>query len=211
MKQKSYLLTEFFILFILIPISFTISYPIWIKIVIATLIFIYIIAVLKKVERISMGIKREISWIYFLKRVAVIFVGIALITTAYVYFIDVSALFLVPRKAPLLFISILIAYSLFSVWPQEIIYRTFFCTRYARIFKNKSFLIFLSAIVFSLAHLFFKNTLVLVFTFIGGLLFAITYLKYKPTILVSIEHAIYGNWLFAVGMGQMLAFPSIEN
>jgi hypothetical protein len=25
--------------------------------------------------------------------------------------------------------------------------------------------------------------------------------------LVSIEHAIYGNWLFTVGMGEMLAFP----
>jgi hypothetical protein len=28
--------------------------------------------------------------------------------------------------------------------------------------------------------------------------------------LVSIEHAIYGNWLFTVGMGQMLAFPGME-
>jgi hypothetical protein len=25
--------------------------------------------------------------------------------------------------------------------------------------------------------------------------------------LTSIEHAIYGNWLFTIGMGEMLAFP----
>jgi len=27
-------------------------------------------------------------------------------------------------------------------------------------------------------------------------------------LLVSIEHAIYGCWLFTVGMGSMLGFPS---
>ncbi|MAK35391.1 MAG: CPBP family intramembrane metalloprotease, partial [Flavobacteriaceae bacterium] len=29
--------------------------------------------------------------------------------------------------------------------------------------------------------------------------------------LVTIEHALYGNWLFTVGMGQMLAFPGMES
>jgi membrane protease YdiL (CAAX protease family) len=67
-----------------------------------------------------------------------------------------------------------------------------------------------NAIVFSLAHIFFKNTLVLVLTFIGGLLFAYTFVKTKSTTLVSIEHALYGNWLFTVGMGEMLAFPGQE-
>jgi membrane protease YdiL (CAAX protease family) len=49
---------------------------------------------------------------------------------------------------------------------------------------------------------------VLAFTFIGGILFAYTYQKTKSTLLVSIEHAIYGCWLFTVGMGTMLGFPS---
>lgn len=62
--------------------------------------------------------------------------------------------------------------------------------------------------MFSLGHIFFRNTLVLVLTFFGGLLFAITYSKTKSTLLVSIEHAIYGSWLFTVGMGDMLGFPS---
>jgi membrane protease YdiL (CAAX protease family) len=59
-----------------------------------------------------------------------------------------------------------------------------------------------------LAHLFFKNTLVIVLTFLGGILFAITYHKTNSTLLVSIEHAIYGCWLFTVGMGSMLGFPT---
>lgn len=67
---------------------------------------------------------------------------------------------------------------------------------------------FLNAIVFSLGHIFFKNSLVIILTFLGGILFAITFNKTKSTLLVSIEHVIYGCWLFTVGMGAMLGFPS---
>ena len=94
--------------------------------------------------------------------------------------------------------------------PQEIIYRTFFFERYASLVDNKWLFIFINAILFSLAHLFLKSPLVQIITFIGGLLFAFTYLKTRSTILVSIEHALYGCWLFTVGMGEMLAFPGIE-
>jgi membrane protease YdiL (CAAX protease family) len=62
--------------------------------------------------------------------------------------------------------------------------------------------------LFSLAHIFFKSSLVLILTFIGGILFAITYKKTNSTLLVSIEHAIFGCWLFTVGMGTLLGFPS---
>jgi membrane protease YdiL (CAAX protease family) len=68
----------------------------------------------------------------------------------------------------------------------------------------------INAVLFSLAHIFFKNTLVLILTFIGGFLFIHTYSKTKSTTLVSIEHALYGNWLFTIGMGLILAFPGME-
>ena len=48
----------------------------------------------------------------------------------------------------------------------------------------------------------------IILTFLGGLLFAFTFKKTKSTILVSIEHAIYGSWLFTIGMGAMLGFPT---
>ena len=99
-------------------------------------------------------------------------------------------------------------YSLFSVYPQELIYRTFFYERYEALVKNEDLFIFINAILFSLAHLFFKSGIVLLITFIGGLLFAYTYFKTKSTLLVTIEHAIYGSWLFTVGMGTMLGFPA---
>jgi len=76
--------------------------------------------------------------------------------------------------------------------------------------KNKWLFLFINAILFSLAHLFLRSVLVQLLTFVGGILFAYTYQKTKSNTLVSIEHAIYGNWLFTVGMGEMLAFPGVN-
>jgi CAAX protease family protein len=205
------LLSEFFILFILLPLSFTIEYSTLVKAGMAVAGFIYIVIVLKKVENISFSVKQDIDWKSFWKRTVLTFLIIAIITTAYVIYRDPSALFYVPFNKPKLFITMFFIYTFLSVWPQELIYRTFFFKRYEKLFPGKSLFVFINAIIFMLAHLFFRNTLVLILTFLGGLVFSISYLKFRSTTLISIEHALYGNWLFTVGMGQMLMFPGMEN
>ena len=210
MHQKSYLLTEFFLFFIALPTSLAFDYNIWLKAALVVTGFIYILVILKRTLHITPKVNKGMNWNAFLKRLAIMFAVVTLVTTAFVWITQPSALFYVPRTNIPLFVVILFVYTFLSVWPQEVIYRTFFFERYGSLFKSKSLLIFINAIVFSLAHIFFKNTLVTVLTFIGGLLFGLTYLKYRSTTLVSIEHALYGNWLFTVGMGQMLAFPGME-
>ena len=210
MKKASFLLTEFFVLFFLLPVSFAVEYSIIIKAVLGLLGFGYVLFVLNRVERISFRLNRDINWKAFWKPTLIKFVIIAIVTSIYVLYEDPKALFFVPRTNLGLFVVILFVYSVLSVWPQEVIYRTFYFERYERIFKSRSLLIFVNAIVFSLAHIFFRNTLVMILTFIGGILFALTYVRVRSTTLVSIEHALYGNWLFTVGMGQMLAFPGME-
>jgi membrane protease YdiL (CAAX protease family) len=37
----------------------------------------------------------------------------------------------------------------------------------------------------------------------GGLLFAFTYLRSRSTLLVAAEHALYGDFVFTVGIGGM--------
>ena len=211
MQSNTYKLVEFFLLFVLFPATLPVSYPLWIKGVIGVLGFAYIIWVLVRIEGIRFFISEKINWKSFWKKIAVLFPVIILLTTGYVWLVAPQHLFFVPLKNPLLFIFILLVYSLLSVWPQEILYRTFFFKRYEGLFKTPQLLVFINAIVFCLAHLFFRNTLVLVLTFIGGILFGLTYLKFRSTTLVTIEHALYGNWLFTVGMGQMLGFPGMES
>jgi membrane protease YdiL (CAAX protease family) len=211
MKSKKLLASELLLLFVLLPISLVFSYTIYLKIFFVLVGFIYITIVLFRVEKISFKTPIKVDWKRFWKRFSVFFIGVVAITTLFVLFNDASKLFCVIINKPLLWIIILGVYTFLSVWPQEVIYRAFFFNRYETFFQNKKILIFVNAILFSLAHMFFRNTLVLILTFVGGLLFAYTYFKTRSTLLASVEHALYGNWLFTVGMGEMLAFPGMES
>lgn len=208
MKSVNYKLTEFFIIFIVLPISFALQYPWQIKLIIGFLGFLYVIYILLKIEKNKFKIAPNLNWTLFWKETIVKLVLIVLMTSLFVWITDKENMFEVLRNKPKLWVFILFVYSIFSVYPQELIYRTLYFQRYEALFKSKSLFIFVNAVVFSLAHMFFKNTLVLFLTFLGGILFALTYNKTRSTLLVSIEHAIYGSWLFTVGMGNMLGFPS---
>lgn len=208
MQSIPYKCFELFLVFILIPVSFTINYSPWIKLGIGFFGFVYVIYVLLKVENLKFKISKHLNWKIFWKATIIKFAIIAFITTVFVWTTNSKLLFNVMLNKPLQWLVILFIYSFFSVYPQELIYRTFFFKRYSMLFKSDNLFVFINAILFSLAHIFFKSSLVLFLTFLGGLLFAITYKQTKSTVLVSIEHAIYGCWLFTVGMGTMLGFPS---
>jgi membrane protease YdiL (CAAX protease family) len=184
------------------------EYSIWLKMTFGLGGFMYVVYVLLKVEHKAFKIADDLNWNQFWKETLVKLAVIAVLTIFFVWFTDRESLFIVLINKPFKWLVLLFIYTLFSVYPQELIYRTFYFQRYQDLFKNEKFFIFLNAVVFSLAHLFFKRPLVLFITFLGGLLFALTFQKTKSTLLVSIEHAIYGCWLFTVGMGEMLGFPS---
>jgi membrane protease YdiL (CAAX protease family) len=198
---------EFLIIFILMPVSFALDYSVWIKMSIGISGFMYIIYVLVKVEQNKFKLAPNLNWKVFWLGTFLKLLLIAVITTLFVLITDKQSLFNVLTNKPKLWIIILFVYSLFSVYPQELIYRTFYFQRYQSLVENQYLFIFINAILFSLAHLFFRNGLVIALTFFGGVLFGLTFHKTKSTLLVSIEHAIYGCWLFTVGMGGMLGFP----
>ena len=208
MNTTNYKFSEFFILFIVFPIIVTIDFSIWIKFIMGLSGFCYVVFLLLKVERIQIKSKILINWKSFWLSTLLKLLFIVIVTVLYVWITDIRQLFNVVKSKPLLWLIILFVYSIFSVYPQEILYRTFFFKRYRSLISNEYLFIFINAMVFSLGHIFFNNYLVFVLTFFGGLLFAFTFSKTKSTLLVSIEHAIYGCWLFTVGMGSMLGFPS---
>ena len=201
---------ELFFLFIVLPITFLLESHFLFKVIPTLIGFMYILVLLRRKGFLKLRLPNKENWNPFWKEVGVKLVVIIVVTGVYVFFIAPDKLFSVLIKRPQLWGLFLFIYTFLSVWPQEIIYRTFFYERYEELIKNKWLFIFINAILFSLAHLFLGSFLVQLLTFIGGLLFAFTYQKTRSTTLVSIEHAIYGNWLFTVGMGEMLAFPGAE-
>lgn len=208
MNSATYKSIEFLIIFILLPVSFTINYAIKLKMGLGIIGFLYIIYVLLRVEKKKFKVAPNLKWRIFWKQTIFKLVAIAILTTLFVWLTDSKSLFNVLLNKPKLWIFILFVYSFFSVYPQEIIYRTFYFQRYKGLFKNESLFVFVNAVIFSLGHIFFENNLVIIITFLGGLLFATTYKNTQSTLLVSIEHAVYGCWLFTVGMGGMLGFPT---
>ena len=208
MKGSIYKLIELFLIFVAAPICFVLDFPILIKIAVGIIGFFYVLFVLLKVEGNQFKVSKNLNWKQFWKITFLKFIGIIVITTAYVLVFSKSDLFIMPLQKTFIWVIILFVYSLFSVYPQELIYRTFFFQRYQLLFKNEKLFILVNATLFSLAHIFFRNALVMFLTFVGGLLFALTFKKTKSTLLVSLEHALYGCWLFTVGMGEMLGFPS---
>lgn len=207
MQSITYKCTEFFVIFIALPISFVLDYPFWAKASLVVSGFTYVIYVLLRIEGNKFRIAPNLQWRSFFKNVLLKLLGIAVSTILYMLITNKSELFHILYRKPKLWVVILFAYAMFSVYPQELIYRTLYFQRYRGLFKSNALFVLVNAIVFSLAHVFYRNSLVLLMTFLGGLLFALTYLKTKSTLLVSIEHAIYGCWLFTVGMGSMLGFP----
>ncbi len=210
MQTNIYKGIELFCLFILLPISFLLSYPLLLKVIFTIIGFGYILVLLKRMGLLKLRFPDKEYWKPFWKETIIKLAIIMIVTGLYVFFIAPDKLFSVLIKKPQLWIIILFVYTFLSVWPQEIIYRTFFYERYQALVQNKWLFVFINAVLFSLAHMFLGNFLVQVLTFVGGLLFAYTYQKTKSTTLVSVEHAIYGNWLFTVGMGEMLAFPGAD-
>ena len=129
------------------------------------------------------------------------------VTIVFMFHYHPDKLFIVAKKNIGLLVGISIFYSVFSVYPQEFLYRSFFYKRYHELFNQKWILLITNALLFSFAHIVFLNALVLAITFIGGVVFSLTYQKTGSVMQTSVEHAIYGCWIFAVGMGEMLAFP----
>ena len=106
------------------------------------------------------------------------------------------------RQHPAFWAIVMVAYPVLSVYPQGLLYRAFFFDRYAILFPGKWTIVVASAAAFAFLHIVFRNWLAVWLTFCGGLLFAFRYAQTGSLATSSFEHALYGCWLFTVGLGQ---------
>ena len=205
---RIYLWAELTLLFVIVPVALSQKIPTWIKVAAVLLGVAYVVYVSNKVGLLN---KRLFTAVFSSvgKRSSLIRLLIVLLaTTAYGYAVEPSLLFLFPLTKPLMWLGICLGYALFSAIPLEFIYRVFFYNRYRALFGTHFVFVLYNSLLFALAHLIFGNNLVLVIAFIGGLLFNYSYSKNQSYLLVSIEHSVYGCWLFTLGMTEMLAIPN---
>jgi membrane protease YdiL (CAAX protease family) len=106
------------------------------------------------------------------------------------------------KARPVVWAVVMVLYPVLSVYPQSLLYRAFFVERYAAFFPERWTLILASAIAFGFMHLVFRNRLAVGLTFAGGLLFTARYLETGSLFPSALEHALYGCFLFTLGLGQ---------
>lgn len=115
-----------------------------------------------------------------------------------------------PRENPLLWTLVMILYPILSVYPQELIYRTFFFERYRPIFPNHNLIVAASAATFGLIHIIFQNPIAVLMTLVGGIFFAETYARTRSLRLVWLEHALYGCLIFTIGLGEFFCHTQVS-
>jgi uncharacterized protein len=123
--------------------------------------------------------------------------------TVLIALVSPERLFGLVRERPQLWAAILVFYPLFSVYPQELLFRAFFFKRYGPVLGSERLTMTVNALAFGWAHVFFPSPIIAVaLTIAGGWLFASTYRKTGSLRLAWLEHALYGNLIFTVGLGE---------
>lgn len=119
-----------------------------------------------------------------------------------VRFFAPELLFSFIKRSPGLWALVMFLYPLISVFSQEMLYRAFFFHRYQSLFGDGWTMIFASALAFGFVHIIFGNWLSVLLCVFGGLLFAFTYHSSGSLLLACMEHAIFGNFIFTIGLGK---------
>lgn len=135
-------------------------------------------------------------------RIALIFLAAAVGLTGLVVAFLPERFLSLPRGNFGLWATIMVAYPIFSVYPQELIYRAFLFHRYRPLFRTQGALIGASAVAFGLMHIVFLHPVSVLMTLAGGALFAWTYARTRSTLAAAVEHALYGCFIFTVGLGS---------
>ncbi len=109
-----------------------------------------------------------------------------------------------PRERTGMWVAVMILYPLASVVPQGVLYRTFLHHRYRDLFGDGPWFVLIAATTFAFGHVVMHRWEPVLITFIGGVVFTTTLLRRRSGLLVDIEHAIYGDLAFTLGLGVWL-------
>lgn len=146
--------------------------------------------------------KRELPRILLTAAFAfLIMLGLAALLSTFDSIPEQIAPFRLLLDNPVLLLVICLLYPIFSVYPQEIILRTWFFHRYSRLLTNTPLLLTVNALTFAWVHVIFQNVWAVVLCIPAGFLFGYTYLKTKSTLASGVEHAIVGNLMWTAGLG----------
>lgn len=115
-----------------------------------------------------------------------------------------------PLARPEAWLTLLVIYPILAAYPQEVVFRGFFFRRYRPLFRDPRLMILASGVSFGLAHVFYGNWVAPLVAGLGGMLFGWRYLRSGSLVAVGIEHGLWGNLLYTLGLGWFFYSGSIS-
>ena len=137
-----------------------------------------------------------------LKPILLQFLVCAVLLGGLTWWLKPELLFGLIRDRPQLWIVVMVLYPVLSVVPQEIIFRSYLFARFSMLLHPSIVMVVVSGLGFGFAHIVFGNWVAPVLCAIGGMMFARTYQKTRSLALVSLEHALFGDFIFTLGLGR---------
>lgn len=107
-----------------------------------------------------------------------------------------------PLQRPRVWAFVMVLYPILSVYPQELVYRTFVFRRYREVFGSGWAMIWASGLAFGWGHVILQNWIAVGMTVLGGALFSYTYARTRSLAAAWVEHALYGCAVFTLGLGS---------
>ncbi|MFO1241601.1 MAG: CPBP family intramembrane glutamic endopeptidase [Rickettsiales bacterium] len=201
--KRHYLFIEFTVFFLLIPISFmllpkrsVVFLCLWMVAIIGYFWMRY-----HDKEKLSHIMRFSKDYLPEIKRMAPLFLLNISLLALLTYYLKPDLWLKFPSERPLVWAMVMLLYPILSAAPQEFVYRVIFFQRYRPLFASDRAMIFASSTTFGIAHAFLLNFIAPGLSIIGGVIFCLTYLKRKSFWLVLLEHALYGNMIFTLGLG----------
>ena len=200
-RKKQKLIEIFFITFFFL--IFIILFQLQSFVIVILLVASLTISLCFKNDIIEIILPKKKHFLYF------IFFDIFLIISMIKLFGDEFLLSNLDLKKYYFTSVLLLFYLLFSVIPQEIIFRFLFFYKYKDYF-NKFEILLLNSLVFSFCHLIYFDIYILLFSFFGNLLFTFNYMQNKSLLVVIIEHFLLGQTLIILGFFDNFNFSLIK-
>ena len=200
-RKKQKLIEIFFITFFFF--IFVILFQLQSFVIVILLVASLTISLCFKNDIIEIILPKKKHFLYF------IFFDILLIISMIKLFGDEFLLSNLDLKKYYFTSVLLLFYLLFSVIPQEIIFRFLFFYKYKDYF-NKFEILLLNSLVFSFCHLIYFDIYILLFSFFGNLLFTFNYMQNKSLLVVIVEHFLLGQTLIILGFFDNFNFSLIK-
>lgn len=197
------LIVEFVLLFVLLPIGFRFKpfpFPIIPALWLLTIYCLFRLLRDPSFDRTLLwnSVALRLRWL----PISALFVVLATLIAAGIYSLHPDWLFTLVRRTPWFWLLVMVLYPVLSVYPQGIVFRVFLFQRYRQLFKSPVAIMIASALAFSFAHIVFRNWIAVSFTLVGGGIFAWRYRQSQSLLTSAFEHALYGCWMFTVGLGD---------